>query len=158
MAPPESGRSSVQRKAPSPVSSKILSTSFVLLLAGLAGCAAPPSYVRFVTATEAQLTAFETDGVVWYEFQPGDEVPLNLAVLGVSEAGTEGVMLRAKRRFFIVIRKGAPPAFSFDGESISTGSETFLAFGREGDKNTLNVLTYLGPPEDMPPELKSSVQ
>ncbi|NUO54765.1 MAG: hypothetical protein HOV80_38480 [Polyangiaceae bacterium] len=134
-----------------------LSVLFAFLLLGaLAGCAPPPTYIRFVNATEAQLAAVEQDGVAWYEFQPGDEVPLNMAVLGVSEAAAEGIVLRAKKRFYIVVRRGASPAFSFDGQTIAYGSETFLGFGRDGDKNTLNVLTYLGPREEMPEKLRES--
>jgi hypothetical protein len=136
-----------------------LPSFLVLLVVGsLAGCAAPPTYIRFVNATEAQLAAADTEGVAWYEFQPGDEVPLNMAVLGVSEAVAEGIVLRAKKRFYIVVRKGASPALSFDGQSIAYGSETFLGFGREGDKNTLNVLTYVGPREDMPEKLRESTR
>lgn len=136
----------------------LISLSFVSLLAALAGCAPPPNYIRFVSATEAQLSAAETDGIAWYEFQPGDEVPLNMAVLGVTEAVGENIRMVAKRRFFIVLQRGASPALSFDGETIRPGSETFLAFGREGDKNTLNVITYVGLPEDMPPKLRDSAR
>ncbi len=136
----------------------VVTLPILLLLGALAGCAGPPNYVRFVNATEAQLSSAEQEGMVWFEFQPGDEVPLNMAVLGVSEAVGEGIKLRAKKRFFIVVRKGGPPALSFDGQTISQGSETFLAFGREGDTNTLNVLTYVGPPQDMPEKLRQSTR
>ena len=125
------------------------------LIALAAGCAPPRTIVRFTQATEAQLKAPENGQAIWYEFQPGDEVPLNIALIGSAEAVAPNLKLVAKRRFFLVVSSYGPPRLSFDGESTAyEGSQTFLAFEKAELGNTLNVLTYLGLPADMPVELQ----
>lgn len=126
----------------------------MLTLAGV-GCAPPKTIVRFTQATEAQLNAVEDGQTIWYEFQPGDEVPLNIGLIGSAEAVAPNLELVAKRRFFIVVWPYGPPLLSFDGEStVYEGSKTFIAFEKGEAGNTINVLTYLGLPADMPVELQ----
>jgi hypothetical protein len=124
------------------------------LSSGCVGAQAPR--VRFAKASAAQLHAVENENVVWYEFQPGDRVPLNFVVVGVAEAAHESIQLVAKRPFFIVLQKGAPPALSFDGQSVAygNGGETFLALGRRKGENEITLISYVGKAEEMPAELQ----
>lgn len=132
--------------------STILATA---VIAFAAGCAPPQTIVRFNQATEAQLSATENGQTIWYEFQPGDEVPLNIGVIGTAEAVAPNLKLITKKRFFIVVSPYGPPRLSFDGVStVYEGSRTFLAFEKAEAGNTVNVLTYLGLPADMPVELQ----
>ena len=135
-----------------------LTLGVALFVAATTGCSfQPPPSIHFATATEAQIAAVETEDEMWFEFRPGDEVPLNVGMVGVAEALGEGIVLVAKKRFFIVMRRGLPPALSFDGESVAyEGSTSFLGFNRRDGTNQVNVLTYVGEYQDMPPELRDS--
>ena len=134
-----------------------ISTPWCLLLVlGAVACGgAKKNIVRFTAATQAQLDAGQSGTETWFEFQPGDEVPLNIGIVGAAETLAQGLSLVAKQRFFIVVFPHGPPRLSFDGEHIAfQGSESFLAFSRESDTNMIGVLTYLGLPENMPVELR----
>src|SRR5687767_1020972 len=76
--------------------------------------------VRVATATPAELKAAEEADNVWYEFQPGDVIPVNLAFLGAFEGGArQPAVFRAKQRMFFVMFKNAPMQISFDGKTFA---------------------------------------
>ncbi len=130
-----------------------------MLLLFTLGCRGPQGpRVRFVTAKASELEAIEDEPIVWLEFQPGDKVPLNFVVVGVAEGGGKAIPLIAKKRFFLVMRKNAAPAFSWDGEHIeyANSGKAFIAVGHELGENRVSVLTFIGKATDMPPELKQS--
>lgn len=139
---------------------RTLSTILLMMACTLsaAGCGmANGPRVRFVTATAEQLRAAdEQSGPVWFEFHPGDEVPLVTLFTGVVEGGS-GAKAIAKRTFWIVMEKDHPVRFSFDGKTIAEANagSASLGVGREKDLNHVAVLVYVGKPEDAPPELRS---
>jgi hypothetical protein len=121
-----------------------------LLSMATIGCgAAQGPRIRVATATAAQLEAVkDTDGV-WYEFQPGDVVPVQFAFLGVVEGGVqEPAVLRAKRQFFFVTYKNQPLRLSFDGKSFAgpNASQSIIGvFPREDGKGSqIGWIIYLG--------------
>lgn len=127
-----------------------------LLALALGGCgAAQGPRVRFVSATEAQLKAAEDERIVWYEFREGDSVPLATLFTGVVEGGAP-LKAVAKRTFWLVMEKGQPPRFSFDGEHIveTNAGTAGIGLGRESGVNHVALLVYVGKPEDAPEALK----
>jgi len=119
----------------------------------LAACAGPKPHVHFASATPQQLAA-ASEQETWFEFHPGDEVPLQFLYKGVVEAATP-VKATAKRQFWLVFQPNAPPMFSFDGKSVTaSGGKAGMLVGRDGETNFVGVVTYIGKPEDAPPELR----
>lgn len=110
-------------------------------------------HVRFATATEAQLKASES-GPVWFEFQPGDDVPIAFLYKGVFEAGAP-IKAKAKKHFWLVLQPNQPAQFSFDGKSIAMNSSAAgILVAREKGENFVGVVIYVGDPADAPPELR----
>jgi hypothetical protein len=127
-----------------------------LVAIAVAACGPPQGRrVRFIKATTAELSAAEQEHVVWYEFQPGDEVPLAMVFTGVVESSTP-IHATAKRNFWLVVQKNQPIQFSFDGEHVvnQNAGQVALALGQHQGANHVGVLVYLGRPEDTPAELK----
>jgi hypothetical protein len=136
-------------------SSLLLSAALFLSLSAVA-CGPPQGRrVRFVKATATELEAATQEHVVWYEFQPGDDVPLAMVFTGVVESATP-IHAKAKRNFWLVVQKDRPIEFSFDGEHVvsQNAGQVALALGRAEAGNQVGVLVYLGRPEDTPEQLK----
>lgn len=130
--------------------------ALVAVSLSLVACGPPDGRrVRFVTATAAELDAAERERTVWYEFQPGDDVPLAMVFTGVVESVTP-IQAKAKRNFWLVVQKNQPIQFSFDGEHVvnQNAGQVALALGRAEERNQVGVLVYLGRPEDTPDALK----
>jgi len=81
-------------------------------------CASPKPHIHFASASEQQLNT-ASDEETWFEFRPGDEVPIAFLYKGVIEASTP-VKAKAIKQFWLVFRPKSPPRFSFDGESIAS--------------------------------------
>jgi hypothetical protein len=134
----------------------LLSAALVGLALSLVACGAPQGRrVRFVNATAAELEAANQERTVWYEFQPGDDVPLAMVFTGVVESATP-IRAKAKRNFWLVVQKDRPIEFSFDGEHVvnQNAGQVALALGQHEGNNHVGVLVYLGRPEDTPSELR----
>jgi hypothetical protein len=134
-----------------------------LLALALGGCgvAAGP-HVRVATATAAQLSAVENEDTVWYEFQPGDVVPLQLAFLGVVEGGSrEPAVFRAKQHFYFVMLKDRPMQISFDGKSFAgpQASQSLVAVLPRKDVagGQIGWMIYMGESGDPHAELKKLI-
>ncbi len=132
--------------------------------AALGGCArATGPHVRVATATRAELAAAEKQDEVWYEFQPGDVIPVQLGFLGAVEGGSgQPVIFRAKKRFFFVMFKGRPMQISFDGQSFAgerAHQNVILVAPRDDGKGgELGWIIYMGESGDPEAELKAMVK
>ena len=84
-------------------------------MATLAACGpAMGPTVRVATATPAQLAEVEDKDNVWYEFQAGDVIPVQLGFMGVMEGGSREAVFRAKQHFYFVMFQHAPMQISFE--------------------------------------------
>lgn len=134
-------------------SSVVPAAAALALALTLTACAGPRPHVHFASASPQQLAA-ASEEETWFEFRPGDEVPLQFLYKGVIEAATP-VKATAKKQFWLVFQPNSPPRFSFDGKSVTTnGGSAGMLVGRDGETNFVGVVTYLGKPEDAPPELR----
>ena len=134
----------------------LFSAVVVATALSVVACGAPQGRrVRFVNATAAELEAAEQERIVWYEFRPGDDVPLAMVFTGVVESATP-IHAKAKRNFWLVVQKNRPIEFSFDGEHVvnQNAGQVALALGHHEGSNHVGVLVYLGRPEDTPDALK----
>lgn len=118
--------------------------------------------VRVATATAAQLKAVEEEDQVWYEFQPGDVVPVAFAFLGAAEGGgRQPVVFRAKQRFWFVMSKQGPMQVSFDGETFAgqRAVQSLIAVvpRRDGQGGQLAWMIYMGT-GDAETELKQLIE
>lgn len=119
--------------------------------------------VRVATATAEQLRAVEDEDNVWYEFQPGDIIPVQLGFLGAMEGGSRGaVVFRAKQHFYFVMQKNGPMQISFDGESYApqNGSQSLIAVvpREDGKGGQLGWFIYMGESGDPKGELAKLVE
>ncbi len=132
-----------------------VSLGVVLAAFALGGCGVQGPHIHFASASEAQLRATEHESVVWFEFRRGDEVPVAMLFAGVVEGGS-AIRARASKPFWLVMRKGAPPAFSFDGETVvqQNAGSAGIALGRQSGVNQVGLVVYIGKPEDAPAGLK----
>ena len=122
--------------------------SLALLSNACVGAAQGPR-VRVATATQAQLQAVENEDSVWYEFQPGDVVPVHFGFIGAVEGGTDSPAgLRAKQRFFLVTSKQGPLRLSFDGETLVGGGSMQAIIApvprKDGKGGALLWMLYMG--------------
>jgi len=118
--------------------------------------------VRVATATPAQLAAVEDKDNVWYEFQPGDVIPVQLAFMGVVEGGSrEPAVFRAKQHFYFVTFQHAPMQISFDGKSFAgpQSSKSLIAVmpRSDGKGGELGWVIYMGESGDAKAELQKVV-
>lgn len=132
-----------------------------LILAGCGVSAGPK--VRVATASAAELKAVQGADNVWYEFQPGDEVPMHLGFLGAIEGGSQGpAVFRAKQRFFFVMFKNGPMQLSFDGKTFAgpAGSQSLIAVlpRKDGQGGQLGWVIYMGESGDPTTELKKVIE
>jgi hypothetical protein len=145
--------------------SLLASAGLALLLSFGAGCMQAPQgpRIRVATATAADLAAAENQDVVWYEFAPGDVVPVALAFFGVMEGGAQGpVGFRAKRRFWFVMSKNGPMRLSFDGQTFAqpNSSQSVIAVmpRKDGQGGQLGWFIYMGESGDPEAELKELIE
>lgn len=134
--------------------------SLALLALTLAACGAPQGpHVRFARASAAEIEAARDSGqVVWYDFDAGDEVPLEFGLIGVSEALTEQpARMVARRPFSIVMFPDGRTYFSFDGRSLTSpqmAARWSIALGSDANGGRAGLLLFIGQPGDLPPELR----
>ena len=97
-----------------------LSLALSLLTLGACGPRTTGPHVRFAQASAADLHAAQQSGqVVWYDFEPGDDVPIVLGVIGMAEAVSQPpARLVARRHFSIVLFPDGRTFFSFDGRHL----------------------------------------
>lgn len=137
-----------------------------MLLAGamLAGCAPRMGKrVRVATASQAELEQALNEDNVWYEFQPGDVIPVRLGYLGAMEGGAEGpVVFRAKQRFFFVMSKTGSMQISFDGKTFvgPNASQSLIAVlpRKDGNGGQLAWIIYMGESGDAQGELRKVIE
>ena len=96
---------------------KIYSALAFLCLLSIGCVSTSGPHIRLATATNSQIEAIQEESAVWYEFQPGDEVPFLFTFIGVAFSADHPVALRAKEHFWIVMVKNQPLMLSYDGES-----------------------------------------
>lgn len=130
----------------------------LLVLATLAvGCGGPQGpKIRYAHASADELAAAEKEPVVWYEFQPGDEVPVVFGFLGMAEMGSDRMRMVVKRPFWIVVFEDGRTEFSFDGETLDPQpfSRWGMLIGRGENRGSTAVLMYIGPASEAPAELR----
>jgi len=130
----------------------------------LGGCGAPSGpHIRVATATPQQLAEVENEDVVWYEFQPGDVVPVQLLFLGAVEGGSQApVGFRAKQRFFFVTNKNGPMQISFDGRTFANPNSSQWVIAvmprEDGKGGQLGWVIYMGESGDPQAELQKLVE
>jgi hypothetical protein len=93
--------------------------------------------------------------VVWYDFEPGDDVPIVLGLIGIAEAVSQPpARMVARRHFSIVMFPDGRTYFSFDGRRLIDG--THLARWTMGLEPTDEgggvavLLMFIGQQQDMP--------
>lgn len=126
-------------------SSTLLSTA--LLFFAASGCVTPGPYVRVATATPSDIAAANDKDVVWYEFQKGDVVPFHFLFFGALEGAADAAPLRAKRQFYLVMRKNLPMLISFDGTTFASAqsSQSIISvMPGEGAGGQVGWFHYLG--------------
>lgn len=113
--------------------------------------------VRVATATAEELRKVEDEDNVWYEFQPGDVIPIQLAFMGVVEGGSREAVFRAKQHFYFVMFKNAPMQISFDGKTFAGahGSQSLIGVvpREDGKGGKLGWFIYMGEEGDPKAEL-----
>jgi hypothetical protein len=140
----------------------MMTLCLALLAPATIGCgAATGPRIRVATATAAQLEAVKDQDGVWYEFQPGDVVPVQFAFLGAIEGGTDQpAALRAKRQFFFVMYKHGPLQISFDGKSAAglNSSQSIIAVipREDGKGSQLGWIVYVGESGNPKAELEAA--
>jgi hypothetical protein len=136
----------------------------VLLAMSVGGCMAPRGpHIRVATATPEQLASAKNEDNVWYEFQPGDVVPVQLLFLGAVEGGSDGPAgFRAKQRFYFVTSKNGPMRISFDGETFAgeNASQWVVAVlpRKDGKGGQLGWVIYLGEAGDPEAAMKQLLE
>lgn len=118
--------------------------------------------IRVATASAAELSAAEGKDNVWYEFQPGDVIPIQLAFLGVMEGGSREAVFRAKQHFYFVMFQNAPMQISFDGQTFAgpNGSQSLIGVlpRPDGKGGQLGWFIYMGESGDPKAELAKLVE
>ncbi|MBI5536309.1 MAG: hypothetical protein HY898_26540 [Deltaproteobacteria bacterium] len=128
-----------------------------------AACFAPQGpHVRVATATPAEIEAVRDQDNVWYEFQPGDVVPVQFAFLGVAEGGSDRPsLLRAKRPFYFVMQKSGPMQISFDGKTFATPESlkaVVAVMPGEPKGGKVGWIIYMGESGDVKSEIDAVVK
>ncbi len=120
--------------------------------------AASGPHVRVATATPDQLKSVDGQDNVWYEFMPGDVIPVQFGYLGAVEGGSSGpAAFRAKQHFFLVAtRQGIQ--ISFDGKTFAgpDSSQSVIAVvpRKDGRGGKLVWVIYMGESGDPKAELQ----
>lgn len=133
----------------------------VVFLAFAGGCAGPQGpHVRFALASGEEIRAAQASGeTVWYDFEPGDDVPLRLGLVGVATAiGDQPTRMIAQRSFSIVVFPNGGTAFSFDGQTLlapAAVARWAIALGaEEGGRGEAAIVLFIGEAADVPSELR----
>lgn len=137
----------------------MIASSLALFSFG-SGCSrANGPHVRFAEASSAEIENAQRSGeIIWYDFEPGDSVPIVFGLVGVSEAVSETpVRWVARRRFSVVVYPDGRTLFSFDGRRLVPGNiaaawSLGLGAGEQGGEATL--LLFIGEQQDLPRELQ----
>ncbi len=132
---------------------------FALALVAIGCGGAPGRHLRFARASQAQIEeAQRSRQVVWYDFEAGDEVPLEFGLLGVSEAIADApIRMVAQRPFSIVLFPDGRTAFSFDGRSLRAAQTTArwnIALGADENGGRATLVLFIGEEQDIPRELR----
>ena len=118
--------------------------------------------IRVATASAAQLEAVDDQDNVWYEFEAGDVIPVQLAFLGVMEGGSREAVFRAKQHFYFVMFKNAPMQISFDGKTFAGqhGSQSLIGVipRADGKGGQLGWFIYMGESGDPKAELAKLIE
>jgi hypothetical protein len=118
--------------------------------------------IRVATATTQQIEAAEDQDNVWYEFQPGDVIPVQFAFLGAMEGGSREAVFRAKQHFWFVMFKNAPMQLSFDGETFAGPHNSQSLIGviprKDGQGGQLGWFIYMGESGDPKAELGKLIE
>lgn len=135
----------------------------LMLTIGAFGCYKPGPRVRVATATQAELEAVRDQNNVWYEFQPGDTIPVQFLFFGAIEGGSEqSAVFRAKRQVFFVMFKNSPMRISFDGKSLAGPFSSQSIIGivprKDGPGAEIGWLIYMGESADAEGELRKTIQ
>lgn len=106
---------------------KLKTRSLILTCLLAIACGGPTGpHIRVATAKKADLEAVKDERTVWYEFQPGDEVPMQFLFIGVGLAASEPIRFVAEQHFYLVMMRDQPLMFSFDGRTLTGASSTKL--------------------------------
>ncbi len=136
----------------------VLRGALLLVLALLAACVGANDGVRihFATASPEALAAAEKEPVVWYEFKPGDELPVMFGFIGMAEMGSDELPLVVKRPFWIVAFEDGRTSFSFDGKTLISNpfSRWGMLLGTGEERGKMAVIMYVGPANEAPEQLK----
>lgn len=140
---------------------QVLRLSLALALLTLAACG-PRSqgpHLRFAQASAVDIRAAAESGqIIWYDFEPGDEVPMILGLVGMAEAISEPpARMVAKRHFSIVVFPDGRTFFSFDGEHLVRGEQLArwtIGLEPAGAGGGAVLLMFVGQPQDMPQEMR----
>lgn len=119
-------------------------------------------HIRVATATAEELKAADGQDMVWYEFQPGDIVPVQFGYLGAVEGGSKGpAALRAKQHFYLVASKQGGLNLSFDGKTFAgqNSSQSIIAVlpRKSGKGGQLLWVLYMGESGDAKAELQKVI-
>ncbi len=130
----------------------------VTILASACGAPQGP-HVRLARASPSQIEAAANSGqAVWYDFEAGDDVPLEFGLLGVSRAVTDQpIRMVAQRPFSIVILPGGQTYFSFDGHSLTPANQAArwsMAIGSDESGGRAALILFIGQRQDLPQELQ----
>ncbi|MFO0658226.1 MAG: hypothetical protein U0165_00105 [Polyangiaceae bacterium] len=131
---------------------------------GLVACGMPPAtHVRVATATPDELKSLDSKDGVWYDFEPGDVVPVHFAFLGVIEGAAEQpTVFRAKRKFSLVMYKNSPMQISFDGKTFAgpqSSKSVIAVMPREkGNGGELGWIIYIGEDGNVQAELEQAAK
>lgn len=120
-------------------------------------------HVRVATATAADLESVKNQDEVWYVFEPGDVVPLQLAFVGAVQGGSpEHGVMRAKRKLYFVMRKNQPMEISFDGKSFAGPQSSKFVVAvmprQDGAGGQLGWIIYIGESGDMKEALEMEMK
>lgn len=132
----------------------------LLVLGSLASACGGPGgpHVRLAHAPPSEINAAQESGQpVWYDFEPGDEVPLQFGLLGVAEAITDQpIRMVARRRFSIVVLPGGQTMFSFEGGDLvgANAARWNIALGADEQGGRAALVLMLGREQDVPEQLR----
>ena len=135
----------------------ILTTAGIALALTLTACGGAPRgpHVRMAHASATEIEAAQaTNGPVFYDFEPGDRVPILLGVMGLFEAFAEPApTLIARRQFSVVIYPNGNTFFSIEGGRLMSANALArwgLAFEGTPSGGQAALVLLVGRAEDMP--------
>ena len=135
------------------------------VVACLAAVACGPAVgpkIRVATATAQEIAAAEDQDNVWYEFQPGDVIPVQFAFLGALEGGSREAVFRAKQHFWFVMFQNRPMQVSFDGKTFAGPHNSQSLIGvmprKDGQGGQIGWFIYMGEGGDPRAELGKLVE